>query len=92
MRRRVPHIVGAYFAGGWILLEFTDWAVGRWILSPHITDFVVTAWLFMIPAVALLAWTHGAPGRDRWTRVEIIGVAVIPPTERCIVPSRLQVR
>ncbi len=76
MRRRVPHIVGAYFAGGWILLEFTDWAVGRWVLSPHITDFVVTAWLFMIPAVALLAWTHGAPGRDRWTRVEIIGVAL----------------
>lgn len=76
MRRRVPHIVGAYFAGGWILLEFTDWAVGRWVLSPHITDFVVTAWLFMIPAVALLAWTHGAPGRDRWTRVEISGIAL----------------
>jgi len=76
MRRRVPHIVGAYFAGGWILLEFTDWAVGRWVLSPYITDFVVMAWLFGIPAVALLAWTHGAPGRDRWTRVEIIGVAL----------------
>ena len=76
MRRRVPHIVGAYFAGGWILLEFTDWAVGRWVLSPHITDFVVMAWLFGIPAVALLAWTHGAPGRDRWTRLEIIAVAL----------------
>ena len=76
LRRRVPHIVGAYFAGGWILLEFTDWAVGRWVLSPHITDFVVMAWLFGIPAVALLAWTHGAPGRDRWTRVETIGVVM----------------
>ncbi len=75
MRRRVPHIVGAYFAGGWILLEFTDWAVGRWVLSPHITDFVVASWLLMIPAVALLAWTHGAPGRDRWTRLEIGGIA-----------------
>lgn len=76
LRRRVPQIVGAYFAGGWILLEFTDWAVGRWVLSPHITDFVVTAWLCMIPAVALIAWTHGAPGRDRWTRFEIAGVAL----------------
>jgi len=68
--------VGAYFAGGWILLEFTDWAVGRWVLSPHITDVVVAAWLLMIPAVALVAWTHGAPGRDRWTRVEFIGTAL----------------
>jgi tetratricopeptide (TPR) repeat protein/TolB-like protein len=76
MRRRVPHIVGAYFAGGWILREATDWAVGRWVLSPHITDVVVTAWLFMIPAVALLAWTHGAPGRDRWSRLEVTGIAV----------------
>lgn len=76
MRRRVPHIVGAYFAGGWILLEFTDWAVGRWVLSPYITDLVVTAWLLMIPAVALLAWTHGAPGRDRWSRVEMTGVTL----------------
>jgi tetratricopeptide (TPR) repeat protein len=76
MRRRVPHIVGAYFAGGWVLLEFTDWAVGRWVLSPHITDVLVAAWLLMIPAVALLAWTHGAPGRDRWTRLEIVGVVL----------------
>lgn len=76
MRRRVPHLVGAYFAGGWILLEFTDWAVGRWVLSPHITDLVVTTWLLMIPAVALLAWTHGAPGRDRWSRLEVMGVTL----------------
>lgn len=73
-RRRVPHIAGAYFAGGWILLEFTDWAVGRWVLSEHITDVVVTVWLLMIPAVVLLAWTHGAPGRDRWSRTEVFGV------------------
>lgn len=76
MRRRVPHIVGAYFVGGWILLEFTDWAVGRWVLSPHITDLVVACWLLMIPTVALLAWTHGARGRDRWTRLEIAGVTL----------------
>jgi len=68
--------VGAYFVGGWILLEFTDWAVGRWVLSPHITDLVVACWLLMIPTVALLAWTHGARGRDRWTRLEIAGVTL----------------
>ncbi len=74
MRRRVPHILGAYLATGWILLEFTDWSVDHWVLSSHITDFVVTSWAFMIPAVVLIAWTHGAPGRDRWTRLEMGGV------------------
>jgi tetratricopeptide (TPR) repeat protein len=76
LRRRVPHIAGAYLAAGWILLEFTDWVVNRWVLSGHITDFVVFLWLFMVPAVLLLAWTHGAPGRDRWTRVDFIGVSL----------------
>ncbi len=76
MRRRVPYILGAYIVVGWILLELTDWIVGRWVLSPHITDVGVSIWLFMAPAVALLAWTHGAPGRDRWTRAEIVGVGL----------------
>jgi len=76
MRRRVPHFLGAYFVVGWILLELADWAVGRWVLSPHITDLGVAIWLSMIPAVALLAWTHGAPGRDRWTRTGIVGVGL----------------
>jgi len=34
LHRRVPQIVGAYFAGGWIVLEFTDWAVSQYTLSP----------------------------------------------------------
>lgn len=76
LRRRVPQIMGAYFAGGWIAVEFVDWAVGHWILSPHITDFVALSWLFLLPGVALLAWTHGAPGRDRWTRLETVGVSL----------------
>lgn len=76
MRRRVPQIVGAYLAGGWILLEFTDWTVNRYVLSGHVTDFVVAAWLLLLPAVAILAWNHGSPGRDRWSRADTIGVGL----------------
>jgi tetratricopeptide (TPR) repeat protein len=75
-RRRVPHILGAYFAGGWIVLEFTDWLVNRYLLSPHLTDFTVLAWALMIPTVAMLAYFHGAPGPDGWTRTEKIGIPV----------------
>lgn len=76
LRRRVPQIVGAYLAGGWILLEFTDWTVNRYVLSAHLTDFVVASWLLLLPAVAILAWNHGSPGRDRWSRSDTIGVGL----------------
>jgi len=76
MRRRVPQIVGAYLAGGWILLEFTDWTVSRYVLSPHLTDFVVASWLLLLPAVAMIAWNHGKPGRDAFTRGEAVGLAL----------------
>ena len=76
LRRRVPQIVGAYLAGGWILLEFTDWTVNRYVLSSHVTDFVVASWLLLLPAIAILAWNHGSPGRDEWTRGETVGIAL----------------
>ena len=68
LARRVPQIVGAYLAAGWLVLEFTDWAVNRYLLSSHLTDFVVAGWLLLLPAVFMLAWFHGKPGRDRWSR------------------------
>ena len=76
LRRRVPQIVGAYLAGGWILLEFTDWTVNRYVLSSHVTDFVVASWLLLLPAMAILAWNHGSPGRDEWSRAETVGIAL----------------
>ena len=76
LRRRVPQIVGAYLAGGWILLEFTDWTVNRYVLSSHVTDFVVASWLLLLPAIAILAWNHGSPGRDEWRRAETVGISL----------------
>jgi len=79
LHRRVPQIVGAYFAGSWILLEFTDWAVDQYALSPALTNFVVTTLLLLLPTVAVLAWRHGAPGEDRWTRTDaaVIGLNMV---------------
>jgi tetratricopeptide (TPR) repeat protein len=76
LARRVPQIVGGYLAAGWLVLEFTDWAVNRYLLSAHLTDFVVAGWLLLLPAVLMLAWFHGKPGRDRWSRAEQIGIAI----------------
>jgi len=79
LKRRVPQIVGAFLAGSWIILEFTDWAVDQYALSPNLTNFVVTGLLLLLPAVAILAWRHGTPGEDKWTRVDgaVIGLNLI---------------
>jgi len=70
LHRRVPQIVGAYFAGSWILLEFADWTVDQYALSPALTNFVVAALLLLLPMVVVLAWRHGAPGEDGWTKTD----------------------
>ncbi len=76
LRRRVPQILGVYLAVGWGALEFTDWLVNRYLLSPYLIDFILLAWGVMTPTVLMLAWFHGAPGRDRWVAVEKIGIPV----------------
>ncbi|MCL7983598.1 MAG: tetratricopeptide repeat protein, partial [marine benthic group bacterium] len=66
MDRRVPQIVGLYVAGGWGFLQFVDWVVEQYQLSPDLVNFVVTLLLLLLPTVIWLAWRHGAPGRDGW--------------------------
>jgi len=74
--RRVPQIMGMYLAAGWAALEFTDFLVNRFVLSPHLTDLALLTWALIIPTVFILAWFHGAPGPDRWTKVEKIGIPI----------------
>jgi hypothetical protein len=62
MRRRVPQMVGLYLAAGWGLLEFTDWAAGRFGFSGSLEDAVVVSWAILLPVVAILVWKWGAPG------------------------------
>lgn len=76
LARRVPQFVGIYLAAGWGCVEFSDWAVSQYALSPAITNLVVTLFLLLLPTMAVLAWRHGAPGEDRWTKTDgaVIGL------------------
>lgn len=74
LSRRVPHILGGYLAASWIILEFMDWLVRRYPISPHLVEFCLVILAAMIPTVFLLAYFHGKPGPDHWTRVEKIGI------------------
>lgn len=78
VRRRVPQILGLYLGASWAAIEFVGMLVDRYLLSPHLVDLGIVLLASLIPMVALLAYFHGAPGRDGWTR-----------TERVLVPANL---
>ena len=74
--RRVPQIAGMYIAAMWLVIELGDWVTDRFGLPGNLTSFVFIAMLVMLPAVLLVAYNHGAPGRDRWTGTEKVFVPV----------------
>ncbi len=74
LARRVPQFMGLYLAGSWAFVEFLDWAVEQFVLSPHITSFAFLLLLLLLPSVVMVTWRHGTPGQDSWGRIEAIGI------------------
>jgi len=58
------------------MVEILDRLVERYLLSPYLTDIVFWGLFSLIPAVMLIAWTHGKPGKDKATRMEKMGVPI----------------
>jgi tetratricopeptide (TPR) repeat protein len=74
--RRVLPAVGVFAASCWVLVEIVDRLVERYLLSPYLTDMVFWGLYSLIPAVLLVAWSHGKPGKDATTRMEKVGVPI----------------
>lgn len=74
--RRILPAVGVYVAGVWVAIEILDRMVDRYMLSPYVSDIVFWGLYSLIPAVMLIAWTHGKPGKDKTTRLEKVGVPI----------------
>jgi len=74
MQRRIPQILGIYLATSWAIIEFLDWLISRYSISPSIPDFGLIILASMIPTVLMLAYFHGKPGQDSWTKIEKIGI------------------
>ena len=69
-RRRFPQIMGSYFVVGFTLLQFLDWIVTRYYISPFWIDILLFFLILMLPGVAIVAYNHGKPGKDIWTKTE----------------------
>lgn len=63
-RRFVPLLTG-YLAGGWVVLEVVDQLTGNEILPALFYPVALTLLICGIPAVAVVAWFHGARGDQR---------------------------
>jgi len=79
LERRVPQLTGLYVVASWGFVQFVDWAVDEYALSPFLTNFIVTTLLLLLPMVVVLAWRHGAPGEDQWTKTDaaVIGINLV---------------
>lgn len=75
--RRVPQIVAAYLAAGWLALQLVDQLVGNQIVPAELYRFALYSYLIGLPVTAGLAWLHGQPGRQRFRRGEAIALAGI---------------
>jgi len=70
--RRVPHVLGVYFATGWAFVEVTAFVVGRYKLTDNLVDIAFAGLLVLLPAVVVLAWNRfGRDEGDRLTRAEV---------------------
>ena len=74
LQRRVFQIVGIYLGAIVALMEFTGIIVERYGFTDRLVDIVLAAMISFLPAVILLAWRHGAPGKDEWGKAEKLGV------------------
>jgi tetratricopeptide (TPR) repeat protein len=68
--RRVPQIMGVYIGACWLTVEMGEWAAEQLGLAPGLVAYVFVLMIALLPSVAVLAWNHGAPGRDRSPKFE----------------------
>ena len=72
--RRVPQVLAIYAGASWGMVEFVNFIVEDFLLSPHWTRVVMTVLLLLVPTVVMIAWFHGRQGRDEVPLAEKIGI------------------
>ena len=74
LERRIPHILGSYLVAGTSLILFIEYLVEKYQFPTHYPTLALFALIGILPSVIILAYFHGAPGKDEWTKIEKIGV------------------
>jgi len=72
--RRVPQILGLYLGASWGILQFLQYIVERYSLSPHLEDVSLVVLFSLVPSVTVVVYYHGKGEWDRWSKVEVLGI------------------
>ena len=74
--RRVPQILGSYLVAATSLVLFVEYLVDKYQFPNHYPMLALFAIIGILPTVIILAYSHGAPGKDAWTKIEKIGIPI----------------
>jgi len=83
--RRLVRYLGVYIAGGWVVLQVVDQLIQNEIVAPVAYPLTLALMGLGLPAAAVFAWLHGAPGHQTMRRWELLiigslGVAAVTVT------------
>ncbi|MFH1842091.1 MAG: hypothetical protein ABIF77_02705 [bacterium] len=67
-KRRVPQYTSGYLVLSWGLIQVVAFLEERMLFSPHLVNVISLALVLLLPSVVMMAWCHGRPGPDIWTR------------------------
>ena len=76
IERRILQILGSYFIAGTSLIFLIQYLVDKYQFPSHYPTLSLFALIGILPSVLILAYFHGAPGKDEWTKVERIGIPI----------------
>tara|TARA_B110000116_G_scaffold157758_1_gene136535 strand:- start:269 stop:1492 length:1224 start_codon:yes stop_codon:yes gene_type:complete len=74
--RRVPQILGSYLVAATSLVLFVEYLVAKYQFADHYPILALFSIIGILPTVIILAYFHGAPGKDIWTKVEKIAIPI----------------
>ena len=70
LHRRIPQIIGSYFIASTSMILFLDWLKVNYAFPKEYITLALFGALSILPSVIILAYFHGAPGKDEWTKIE----------------------
>ena len=74
LHRRIPQIMGSYFVASTSMILFLDWLKINYGLPREYITLALFGVISILPSVVIIAYFHGTPGKDEWTRIEKVGV------------------